>query len=274
MAISFLAVQELNERYNNDPRSFTDEEAEMIAGLSKQFGLDFQRTSRPLAKGAFDFADIASFGLLPNEWRPASRGDLAYGESSLDKFAGGVGSVGGLLGAAGAAKGLYQGGKAAYGALRGGGGATAAGGGGGATAAGGGAGAAVEGEIVRKSAEGITKTGRGLLPPYEGAGALVPDPLRLTGRLGLPSRPTPLQLTSGSSIKKSGDGRFLPSDKSSDISMEMRRLRDAADAGDYSAFESLVDLERQYLSPYATKVDYRRRFGFRGRDDLDNPFPF
>ena len=35
MAISFLAVQELNERYNNDPRSFTDEEAEMIAGLSK-----------------------------------------------------------------------------------------------------------------------------------------------------------------------------------------------------------------------------------------------
>jgi len=177
MAISFLAVQELNQRYNDDPRSFTDEEAEMIAGLSKQFGLDFQRTSRPLAKGAFDFADIASFGLLPNEWRPASRGDLAYGETGLDKFAGGVGSVGGLLGAAGVAKGLFRGGKAAYGALRGGGGATAAGGGG----------AAVEGEIVRKSAEGITKTGRGLLPPYEGAEAvagqrLLPQPpLRLGG---------------------------------------------------------------------------------------------
>ena len=273
MAISFLAVQELNQRYNDDPRSFTDEEAEMIAGMSRQFGLDFQRTSNPLAKGAFDAADMASFGLFPNEWRPTSRGDLAYGESSLDKFAGGVGSVGGLLGAAGAAKGLYRGGKAAYGALRGGGGATTAGGGG-ATAAGGGAGAAAEGEIVRKSAEGITKTGRGLLPPYEGAGGLVPAPLRLTGRLGLPSRPTPLQLTSGSSIKKSGHGRYLPSDKSSDISMEMGRLSRAADAGDYSAFESLVDLERQYLSPYATKVDYRRRFGFRGRNDLDNPFPF
>ena len=187
MAISFLAVQELNERYNNDPRSFTDEEAEMIAGLSKQFGLDFQRTSRPLAKGAFDFADIASFGLLPNEWRPTSRGDLTYGETGLDKFPGGVGAVGGLLGAAGVAKGLFRGGKAAYGALRGGGGGTAAAGGG----------AAVEGEIVRKSAEGITKTGRGLLPPYEGAGGLVPAPLRLTGRLGLPSPPTPLQLTSG-----------------------------------------------------------------------------
>jgi len=177
MAISFLAVQELNERYNNDPRSFTDEEAEMIAGLSKQFGLEFQRTSRPLAKGAFDFADIASFGLLPNEWRPASRGDLAYGETGLDKFAGGVGSVGGLLGAAGVAKGLFRGGKAAYGALRGGGGGTAAAGGG----------AAAEGEIVRKSAEGITKTGRGLLPPYEGAEAvagqrLLPQPpLRLGG---------------------------------------------------------------------------------------------
>jgi hypothetical protein len=174
MAISFLAVQELNRRYNDDPRSFTDEEAEMIAGLSKQFGLEFQRTSRPLAKGAFDFADIASFGLLPNRWRPEARGDLAYGESDLDKFAGGVGSVGGLFGAAGVAKGLYKGGKAAYGAFRGGGAA-------------GGGGAAAEGEIVRKSAEGITRTGRGLLPPYEGAEAvagqrLLPQPpLRLGG---------------------------------------------------------------------------------------------
>ena len=117
MAISFLAVQELNERYNNDPRSFTDEEAEMIAGLSKQFGLDFQRTSRPLAKGAFDFADIASFGLLPNEWRPTSRGDLTYGETGLDKFAGGVGSTGGLFGAVGAGAGLWKGGQAAIGAF-------------------------------------------------------------------------------------------------------------------------------------------------------------
>tara|TARA_R110000824_G_scaffold20503_1_gene77182 strand:- start:177 stop:854 length:678 start_codon:yes stop_codon:yes gene_type:complete len=188
MAISFLAVQELNQRYNDDPRSFSDEEAEMIAGLSQQFGLDFQRTSRPLAKGAFDFADIATFGMLPNKWRPESRGDLAYGETGLDKFAGGAGSLGGLLGAAGVAKGLFRGGKAAYGAFRGSGSA------GGATTAAGGGGAAAEGEIVRKSSEGITRTGRGLLPPYEGAEAvasqrLLPGPpLRVGG-------PSMLELT-------------------------------------------------------------------------------
>ena len=202
MAISFLAVQELNRRYNDDPRSFTDEEAEMVAGLSKQFGLEFERTSRPLAKGAFDAADMAAFGMLPNEWRPESRGDLAYGESGLDEFAGGVGSVGGLFGAAGVAKGLFRGGKAAYGALRGGGGATAAGGGG----------AAAEGEIVRKSAEGITKTGRGLLPPYEGAEAvagqrLLPQPpLRIGG-------PSMLELAAP---QQKLLGPYRPSDYASD----------------------------------------------------------
>jgi len=259
-----MASRELVDRYNEDPRSFTDQEAEQVASIAASTGLEFKRESRPFSKAAFDAADMAAFGMLPNEWRPESRGESVYGETMPDKISGGVGSIGGLFGAAGVGKLLYKGGKAAYGALRGGGGGTAAAGGG----------AAAEGEIVRKSAEGITKTGRGLLPPYEGAGGLVPAPLRLTGRLGLPSRPTPLQLTSGSSIKKSGHGRYLPSDKSSDISMEMGRLSRAADAGDYSAFESLVDLERQYLSPYATKVDYRRRFGFRGRNDLDNPFPF
>ena len=189
MALNFVAVQELNRRYNEDPRSFTDQEAEMIAGLSNQFGLEFQRESKPLQKGAFDFADIAAFGLLPNEWRPTTRGETVYGETGRDRLAGGVGSLGGLLGAAGVAKGLWKGGKAAYAAR---GGAT-------------GGGTAPAGDIVRKSAEGITNTGRGLLPPYEGGGALVPSPLRLTegtgiglgGRLGLPSPVTPLQLTAG-----------------------------------------------------------------------------
>jgi len=159
MAISFLAVQELNERYNNDPRSFTDEEAEMIAGLSKQFGLEFQRTSRPLAKGAFDFADIASFGLLPNEWRPTSRGDLTYGETGLDKFAGGVGSVGGLFGAVGAGAGLWKGGQAAIGSFK-------------------------TGDIVRKSAEGIQRSGRGLVDATKTAGSRAVDIGRNLGQAG------------------------------------------------------------------------------------------
>ena len=185
MALSFVAVQELNRRYNEDPRSFTDQEAEMIAGLSNQFGLEFQRESKPLQKGAFDFADIAAFGLLPNEWRPTTRGETVYGETGRDKLAGDVGSLGGLLGAVGTATGIYRGIRG-YRAMKKAPGFSPEGGG-----------TAPAGDIVRKSSEGITNTGRGLLPPYEGGGALVPAPLQLTGRLGLPSPPTPLQLTAG-----------------------------------------------------------------------------
>jgi len=170
MAISFLAVQELNQRYNDDPRSFTDEEAEMIARLSQQFGLDFQRTSRPLAKGAFDFADIATFGMLPNRWRPESRGESVYGETTREKIAGGVGSVLGIpaaIGTAyGAGKGLLKGGQAAFGALRGGGGTSAA------------------GEVVRKSAEGIRRTGRGLLDATKTAGGRAAGIGRNLGQAG------------------------------------------------------------------------------------------
>jgi hypothetical protein len=202
MALNWMAARELVDRYNQDPRSFTDEEAEQVASIAASTGLDFRRESKPFSKAGFDFADIATFGLIPNDWRPTSRGESVYGETMPDKIFGGVGSVGGLLGAAGVAKGLYRGGKAAYGALRGGGGATAAGGGG----------AAVEGEIVRKSAEGITKTGRGLLPPYEGAQAvagqrLLPQPpLRIGG-------PSMLEL---SAPQQKLLGPYRPADYASD----------------------------------------------------------
>ena len=149
MALNWMAARELVDRYNEDPRSFTDQEAEHVASIAASTGLEFKRESRPFSKAAFDAADMAAFGLLPNEWRPESRGESVYGETMPDKIFGGVGSIGGLFGAAGVGKLLYKGGKAAYGALRGGGGGTAAAGGG----------AAADGEIVRKSAEGITKTG-------------------------------------------------------------------------------------------------------------------
>ena len=176
MALNWMAARELVDRYNEDPRKFTDQEAEQVASIAGSTGLEFKRESRPFSKAAFDFADISTFGLIPNEWRPTSRGESVYGETTADKIFGGVGSVGGLFGAGAVAKGLYKGGKAAYGAFRGGGGAAA------------------EGEIVRQSAEGITRPGRGLLPAYEGAGAvagqrLLPGPpLRLGG-------PSMLELT-------------------------------------------------------------------------------
>ena len=85
MAINFMAVQELVRQYNDDPRMFSDQEAEMIANLSQQFGLDFQRTSKPGEKALFDAADMATFGLIPNRWRPESRGDTVLGAGGVLK---------------------------------------------------------------------------------------------------------------------------------------------------------------------------------------------
>jgi hypothetical protein len=151
MAVNWMAAQELIERYNSDPRSFTDREAEMIATIANQFGMEFKRESRPLAKGAFDLADISTFGLLPNKWRPTSRGETVYGQTAVDKIAGGLGTIGGLFGAVGVARGAIKGGGAALGALRG----------------------SKAGEVVRKSAEGIQRSARGLTESVRGAGARI-----------------------------------------------------------------------------------------------------
>ena len=104
-----MAVELVN-RYNADPRSFTDQEAEMIAQIAQAIGMPFPRENKPVRKGLFDLADTALLGMLPNEWRPESRGQSAFGETGLDKFGGGVGTVGGVAGAIG---GLALGGPAA-----------------------------------------------------------------------------------------------------------------------------------------------------------------
>ena len=164
MAINFMAVQELVRQYNDDPRMFSDQEAEMISGLAGSFGLNFQRTSKPLEKAAFDFADMATLGLIPNDWRPQARGDFYLGESDRDQLAGGGGTLGGLVGAAGVG---IKGARALFG--KGGGG----------------------GSITAKAAEGVQSSPRGLLPAYEGGGSLVPSP-RL---LGPGNQTSMLQLT-------------------------------------------------------------------------------
>tara|TARA_R100001082_G_scaffold65125_1_gene36658 strand:- start:262 stop:864 length:603 start_codon:yes stop_codon:yes gene_type:complete len=176
MAINFMAVQELVRQYNDDPRMFSDQEAEMISGLAGSFGLNFQRTSKPLEKAAFDFADMATLGLIPNDWRPQARGDFYLGESDRDQLAGGVGTLGGLVGAAGVG---IKGARALFG--KGGGG----------------------GSITAKAAEGVSKSPRGLLPPYEGG--LVPSP-RLLGPGSPPPVSSPLQLGPASLLSMAGSG--------------------------------------------------------------------
>ena len=179
-----MAVQELARQYNDDPRSFSDQEAEMIANLTQQFGLDFQRTSRPGAKGAFDFADMATFGMLPNQWRPESRGDTVLGESGIDEVGGGVGTVAGLFGAGAVAKKGYQGARAGFDKIF--------------------RSSTHAEDIIRKSAEGVQTSPRGLLPAYEGGGGLVPAP-RLLGQANLPVS-SPLQLGPASLLSMAGSG--------------------------------------------------------------------
>jgi len=129
--------------YNDDPRSFTDEEAEMIAMLASQTGMNFRRENKPIQKGLFNMADIGLLGMLPNEWEPWSRGQSVYGESTSEKIGSGIGAAAGLPASLLSGYGLVRGGmglaKGAMGMMRGargvaGGGAA----GGGATPYGGG----------------------------------------------------------------------------------------------------------------------------------------
>jgi hypothetical protein len=109
--------------YNNDPRSFSDEEAEMIAMLSSQVGMGFRREKKAVSKGLFNMADIGLLGMLPNELEPWSRGESVYGETVGERIGSGVGTVAGLPFAALSGYGLARGamglGKKAWGYARG-----------------------------------------------------------------------------------------------------------------------------------------------------------
>ena len=111
-------VYDLIQQYNSNPSKYTDAEAETIATLANAMGTDFRRESKAWSKGLFDFADTATFGLLPNEWRPISRGESVYGETGGESFASGVGTLGGLgLSGALIAKGVGAATKGARGIL-------------------------------------------------------------------------------------------------------------------------------------------------------------
>ena len=84
--------------YYANPDSYSDQEAEVIAGLTRQLGMDFPRESKPLRKMLYGAGEMASFGLLPDSWEPHSRGQDVYGESTIDAIASGAGSLLGLAG--------------------------------------------------------------------------------------------------------------------------------------------------------------------------------
>jgi hypothetical protein len=90
-------ITSLIQDYNADPRKYTDKEAEAIAQMAKAAGLNFRRESRPLANLAFGFGNLATLGLLPNSFKPYSRGETVYGKTFIDSMASGAGMVAGTL---------------------------------------------------------------------------------------------------------------------------------------------------------------------------------
>lgn len=96
-------VISLMRQYEKNPNQFTDRQAENIAKMAKALGIYFPKESKPFQKLAFDTADTALLGLIPNKWRPVSRGESIFGESEADKWAGRIGTGLGIVGTGGLA---------------------------------------------------------------------------------------------------------------------------------------------------------------------------
>ena len=90
-------VQQLVDKFNRGDLDYLpNRDKERIASLAAQYGANFKTPSKPVKKALFDFADTATFGLLPNRWRPTSIGEEYFGESRDDRIAGNIGSLFGL----------------------------------------------------------------------------------------------------------------------------------------------------------------------------------
>ena len=121
----YEVAQQLVKKYNKDPKKFTDEQGNKVAEIASYFGIKFKPESKALKKFAFDAADVALLGMIPNRLRPKTAGEDIFGESFGEELAGATGTLLGLIppvalgakaiGAGGAAfKGLMGKGKAGY----------------------------------------------------------------------------------------------------------------------------------------------------------------
>ena len=89
--------------YNENPKDFTDQQAEQIAYIAAKLGLPFRPETKKLSKFFFDLVDNMTFGALPDDARPVSRGEKIYGETKGEKLSSNLALLGLLApGAAGA----------------------------------------------------------------------------------------------------------------------------------------------------------------------------
>ena len=104
-------IREAIDRYNKSPDRYSDEQKRDLLQLALSNRMEYKPESRPIAKGAYNMLDMATFGLvMPDAWEPHSIGEEYYGESGIDKLSSGAGAlVGGLAGGYGVAKGMQKG---------------------------------------------------------------------------------------------------------------------------------------------------------------------
>ena len=96
-------IKELVKRHNEGTIDLNREQADKLARKAQEHGIEFNVRAKPVRKGLFDAADMATFGMIPNKWRPYSGGQDLYGERGIDRVAGGLGTLAGLVGGVGAA---------------------------------------------------------------------------------------------------------------------------------------------------------------------------
>ena len=109
-------LQEQLRRHNAGELNLPDQQIKDLSVMAAQQGMQFNPESQPIKKFLFDAADSALFGLLPNEFRPASIGEDLHGESYWDRQAGTLGNVTGGIASGGL---ILKGGKMAVGGIKG-----------------------------------------------------------------------------------------------------------------------------------------------------------
>ena len=75
-------IRRLISEYNQNPNKYSDEQAEVVATLSRQMGMDFKRGSKPVRTALYGLGEAATFGLLPDSLRPETRGESVYGANN------------------------------------------------------------------------------------------------------------------------------------------------------------------------------------------------
>ena len=95
----FNRVKELTSRFNRgDMDWMPDKDKEQVAMLAAEYGTDFRPEAKPFKRALFNFADTATFGLVPDSiFKPHSIGEEYHQLRGADRIAGGIGTGAGFI---------------------------------------------------------------------------------------------------------------------------------------------------------------------------------